>query len=147
MRVRRRFLLSASVALLACSASVTDVGDPSICQQTYEFGNYGCGDVEGRVVNSAGVPAQGVRVNVRGDASAEGQSLSANGVTDSVGRYSLRLTRMFLVAGTNRDSASVSVWTGVGPMPTNVITVVARFSDVGARAKVTSVPQITMSTP
>jgi len=41
MRVRRRFLLSASVALLACSASVTDVGDPSICQQTYEFGNYG----------------------------------------------------------------------------------------------------------
>ncbi|MEP7002878.1 MAG: hypothetical protein ABI969_20465, partial [bacterium] len=145
--MRFRFVVAACVSafLLGCAASLTEAEDSSICQQTYEFGNYGCGDVEGRIVNPAGAPVQGVRVNVSGDASANGQSLSANGVTGNDGRYALRLTRYVLLSGTSRDSATVSVWTGVGARPALSTIVVAQFSDVGARAKVTSVPTITLT--
>jgi hypothetical protein len=147
MRFRCVAAACASAVLLGCGADITDLGDPSVCQQTYEFGNYGCADVEGRIVNQAGAPAQGVRVNVRGAVSADSQSLSAYGTTDGAGQYKLRLTRYVLLPGTSRDSATVSVWTGVGAMPNPALIVLARFSDVGAPAKVTSVPPITLSTP
>ncbi|MEO8620943.1 MAG: hypothetical protein ABI625_07750 [bacterium] len=147
MRLRSAVAASASVFFLGCAASLTEADDPSVCPQTYEFGNYGCGDVEGRIVNPGGLPVQGIRVNARGDSSANGQSLSAYGMTDGNGRYSLRLTRYFLVSGTGRDSATVSVWTGAGGMPAAATTVVAQFADVGARVKVASVPLITVSAP
>lgn len=38
--------------------------DDSLCRQTYEFGNYGCALVEGRVVDPRGAPVAGAYVGL-----------------------------------------------------------------------------------
>jgi hypothetical protein len=139
----------AGTILLGCGAATTESLDPSICNQTYEFGNYGCTQVEGRVVNRTGAPIKGVQVNAKG-VSLLGQSLFGYSATDSAGHYSFRLTRYTFLPGEG-DSATVSVRAFIpfptGTIPADSTVVVAHFADVGARVRATPVPLLTLPWP
>jgi hypothetical protein len=146
---RRNIRVLASTILLGCGAATTESVDPSICRQTYEFGNYGCTQIEGRVVNRNGAPIPGVQVAAKGT-SLTGQSLFGYTATDTVGHYSFRLTRYVVLPG-DGDSATVNVRALIpftsGTIPADSTVVTAHFADVGARVKVTPVPLLTLPWP
>ena len=56
----------ALAAVVSCSALTGDDErqNPALCPQTYEFGNYGCARVEGRVVDSSGRPVVGATIRL-----------------------------------------------------------------------------------
>lgn len=79
---------------LACSTP-SDPGDPRACRQTYEFGNYGCADIIGRVVGDAGQPLAGVSIGPRflPDSVDAGSYNTVYTTTGADGRFTLRLHR------------------------------------------------------
>jgi hypothetical protein len=82
-------LLAASLAV--CESTTEPEVDPSICQPTYEFGNFGCADVRGYVTGASGQGLYGYRVGI---SSAEGTNQccgSGLATTDSTGYYSFRV--------------------------------------------------------
>jgi hypothetical protein len=146
---RRNIRVLASTILLGCGGATTETIDASICRQTYEFGNYGCTQIEGRVVNRNGAAIPGVQVVARGG-SALGQSLFGYTATDTAGHYSFRLTRYIVLPG-DGDSATVSVRAAIpftsGTIPADSTVVTAHFADVGTHVKVTPVPLLTLPWP
>jgi hypothetical protein len=149
-----RRTLTIALATLALACSSTTEPDPSICQQTYEFGNFGCGDVNGLVLTRAGTPASGAYLSLRLETLQDGNSpLNALARADTLGRYSMRATWMFLTAnGVRPDSAMVWVYAAMPTQPgqpriADSIQVIARFSAVGERAPVVSVPVLTLPLP
>ena len=99
---------------LGCS-SPSGIDDSAACQQTYEFGNSGCLEVTGEVVNAAGQPLRNVSVAahaVSGDVGLTGTGQ----VTDSTGQFRFRLMRMFVLRSPSALPDTVSMcW-----LPTSV---------------------------
>ena len=65
--IRQLGSIAASIAVVgACESSPihADV-DPRLCDQTYEFGNFGCTDIIGQVLGSAGQPLTRISVGPR----------------------------------------------------------------------------------
>lgn len=84
----------AGLAMLsACASSpARSEEDPDRCAQTYEFGNYGCTDIAGQVLGSAGQPLGGIYVGARYLPDRDGFN-SPYVRTDVDGLFRLRLTR------------------------------------------------------
>ena len=85
--------LVAVAAAAACSGN--DPSEDPRCQQTSEFGNTGCGELQGVVTDSAGSPVAGAYVDSRDPADPERHdALVASYVrTDSAGNYKFRVIR------------------------------------------------------
>lgn len=85
---------AAALAFVVGCGSLTDPhADSARCEQTHEFGNSGCADVEGVVTYSGGDAAGWVNVFVRyvgGRTDSFGYATTA---TDANGRFRLRVTR------------------------------------------------------
>ena len=45
------------IGLACCDGSPTEPSEPAICLQTFEFGNYGCGRIVGRLTYPPGSDA------------------------------------------------------------------------------------------
>jgi hypothetical protein len=99
-------LLLALVGGAACS----DASD-SRCEQTYEFGNYGCADVVGRLVDRNDEPLGGVEygvVNRERELESRFNTNVIPATPDSLGNFRLRITRYLLIGPpTTPDTGSV----------------------------------------
>ncbi|MES2178331.1 MAG: hypothetical protein V4550_10780 [Gemmatimonadota bacterium] len=147
-----RFTVGALFVLagIACGASsATDAGAIA-CEQSGEFGSYGCGDVAGRVVGTSGAGVRDAYVVVFTDgSSAGGSSLSGLARTDSDGRYTVRASWLFPGARPN----DVAVWVRATVQLAGTATVsdsvrvVARLRDVGQAAAKVDAPTITVAVP
>ena len=105
MRVR----LSLVTALVVGCSDATRP-DPSVCAQTYEFGNYGCADVRGVVLEFTWTPRASAAVRVRHATHPESEAYGATlDWTDSDGRFTTRITRWDRPANTSEPD-SVSLW-------------------------------------
>lgn len=83
-------LAVATAVLLACS---DPTGPDSPCQQTFEFGNFGCAEVVGTVTGLSGQPLPGRPVFVK--VIPHGASYSGGFVrADAQGRFRTRIFRM-----------------------------------------------------
>ena len=109
----RRTLTLALPLLLGCGRGLTDSRDSRICPQTHEFGNYGCAAVEGGILGARSQPLAGISVGP-GVSADGGQFNTPYVMTDSNGRFQLRLTRY--ARGTS-ESASVWIRAIVIPAP------------------------------
>ena len=94
---------------LACN-SPSQVDNSGACQQTFEFGNSGCVELSGEVVNAVGRPLRNIGVAahaISGDVGLTGIGL----VTDSTGQFRFRLMRMFVLRQPSmlRDTVSIYV--------------------------------------
>jgi hypothetical protein len=132
---------------LACHADIAEP-DLSLCAQTYEFGNFGCGDVHGLVVNRNGIPVRDAYVNLLlAGASISGSPVGGYARTDSLGRFTMRATWMALTPAnsTRPDSALVLVSAAIPTLPASSrgdsASVMAHFAAVGQRA-----PSVTVRT-
>jgi hypothetical protein len=90
----RSFRAAVSLAALIFSVACrnpAESGDPTACQQTYEFGNTGCFEVSGQIVGARGQALNRISVVVRtlGDF-----STGATTFTDTTGSFRLRAFRM-----------------------------------------------------
>ena len=145
-----RALLSS--AIVACGGTSPVQPDPALCLQTYEFGNFGCGELRGRVVNANGSPIIGAYIGARVvDARFQGFSIFALSRSDSTGRYAMRMTWQSLgFNGVRPDTATVTVVAAVlspgAPTRADSVRVLARFDSVGSRAPVVNVPQLWVET-
>src|SRR4028118_372177 len=104
------------LALLAgCGDVIGSREDETICQQTYEFGNHGCVDVEGFVTDRAGRPLAGAYTGVVRPVDAGRQVALSGGFprTNAEGRFRLRIFRMVGMQTTTPDTLSVWVRAGV----------------------------------
>ena len=93
MRVIAMYV-AALAALAACGSSSPTRAevDPRLCDQTYEFGNFGCTDIAGQVLGSAGQPLPGISVGPR--YLPDRHDFNSPFVdTDAEGRFHLRLHR------------------------------------------------------
>ncbi len=92
----RSFVLHVGIlsGAVACGSNEPSE-DPTHCAQTYEFGNTGCGELQGLVTDSLGVPFADAYVDVRGPADpGRPVALSSGFVpTDSAGNYMIRVIR------------------------------------------------------
>ena len=98
-----------TLALAACEPSpARPVVDRRLCEQTYEFGNYGCTDITGQVLGSAGQPLSGIGVSPRyfpGRYDFNSPALK----TDADGRFWLRLHRFATPPVEGPDTVSLYV--------------------------------------
>jgi len=108
---RAAALCAVSAAAVACGTPTgrEEDGDTRACYQTYEFGNYGCVDIVGQVVGTAGQPLAGISVGP----GAMSPSTGLNTVyddTDADGRFGFRLVRYAgAPPSTGPDTVSVYV--------------------------------------
>lgn len=110
-------ILPCTIALLlvtaACDRTTQPARDDGTCQQTYEFGNTGCFEVTGRVIDSTGRALAGMYVGA-GPVATNSGFTSPYATTDATGAFAVRASRMF----------------ALGPPATpDTITVVVRAAD------------------
>ena len=95
--------------LAACEPSpAKPIVDRRLCEQTYEFGNYGCTDITGQVLGSAGQPLSGIGVAPRyfpGRYDFNSPALK----TDADGRFWLRLHRFGTPPAEGPDTVSLYI--------------------------------------
>jgi hypothetical protein len=142
----RLALLSGAALLAGCEGMLPRADDPTVCNQTYEFGNHGCARlvvvVEGPPQPWPVIP----RWDVRAVSAREGTGANdAAAASAGPGVTSLRLIRYHMPAPGSEDTASVWVTArmlehvqAVGvPLPVfaaDSVLHVARFAPVGSRA-------------
>lgn len=116
--MRHVLWLSTVFGALSCRAPVELLDERGACPQTYEFGNFGCAEVRGQVLGSAGQPLRGVDVGPRYFAGTEGGYNTYYTTTDSAGRFSFRVTRFSpRSAPVDPDTFSIYVRASVRPPP------------------------------
>ena len=127
-RVRARLGAVLVAAALGCG---TGPDGGRACAQTREFGNYGCADMRGVVLDADGRPAAGAEVSAT--AAAEGRSLGGTARADIDGRFSfrVRLNGPPLAAGVDTLSARVTAW-AAPPLRSASTVVVVQLAAVGA---------------
>ena len=151
-----RFLLC-SAAVVGCDTTSPD-DNSDACQQTYEFGNSGCAEVHGLVVDPSGRPLPGAAVGVRGPVQPEHDATLVPGYvqTDARGEYRIRTTRFGPLVDAATDTVTVWVRAGVAPSldlpigtpgPMDSVAVRLEFSPVGALPRSTSAPVIAVPLP
>jgi hypothetical protein len=102
------FLLGLT-ALAACSSSLSDV-EPTVagaCVQSYEFGNYGCAEIVGTVVNEQQQPLPGISVGPV-HLPDRGAFNTVYSDSDGNGRFKFRIMR-FTAPETSPDTVSLYV--------------------------------------
>lgn len=102
-------ILGLASLLNSCSAPSGIKIDPNVCQQTFEFGNSGCADIQGNVLNSRDEGLSGIVVTshfLPGSDAFNG----APSTTDGAGRFTLRITRFIgAVPSSGPDTVSVFI--------------------------------------
>lgn len=148
MRYRTAILLAtfACVASSGCRDTLRDdATDPRFCPQTYEFGNYGCARVVGRVLDRHGnaITERAVDVMLRKVRRDSGMTTVGVTQSDETGWFSTGVTLMDRPDG---DSISLLLRASVrqfGPgqasPATDSIEFAMRFGAVGAVAPVETV--------
>ena len=133
----RVFALAAT--LWIASAACKDQGpDPLACAQTYGFGNYGCADVTGVVLDALNKPVASATVTAGTITDPyEHVQLTA----DTSGKFAVRLLRRWIQL--NPDMDTVSTWmhaTTPGPAPVSDSSFVQlRFYALGRRPTTSAV--------
>jgi hypothetical protein len=122
--------------LSACRDPLIDHADSRVCLQTYEFGNYGCVVVQGRVIGTQDQPLPGVAVGPAASADA-GQFNGAFVVTDGNGAFQFRLERY-----SHGPSDSASLWIRATVFPKLPERVATTFDSVLVRVRVAPVGEI-----
>jgi hypothetical protein len=147
--MRTAAVLLSLVLLAACSDSTGE--DGSRCEQTHGFGNSGCADLTGTVVDPAGAPVRGARVVAHAPETRLVALAGGIAQTDAEGRFRLRVLRM---AGTPTTPDTVTAWvraarpfTGGEPSPRDSVAVVLDISPVGAPATIAQIPTLVLPAP
>jgi len=85
-------LVMLGIVVVGAAACADPTGANAACQQTGEFGNTGCAEIRGVVVNRSGSPEPGIVVGPR---FLSGQDVfnASYATTDSQGRFRFRITR------------------------------------------------------
>jgi hypothetical protein len=148
-----------AVALVACGTSPSEEQESSRCLQTSEFGNTGCAELAGIVIDPRGARLAQVFVGVRGPGEAGRPVVLTSGYvsTDSTGSYRLRAIRWQGVPP-NEGPDTVTVWVlaavpppadapsgTVGPMDS--VLVMLELRPVGEAPVVTEVAPIAVPIP
>lgn len=124
----RGLLVVGVLAAVACRIPVAADGgaDPRACQQTYEFGNTGCLEVQGQVVSASGLPLAGMSVGPR---PLPGPAVfnSDYATTDAAGQFRIRLSRISGAPPPKGTPDTLSVY---------VVAADPRSADVGIPARV-----------
>lgn len=110
-RKRHTGLLTLILLMAGCQ-SAAEHGDPRACQQTYEFGNTGCFEVAGQVVGARGQALSGISVGLRPIPGLHTLFSANYQVTDAMGQFRIRLSRMlgFPPSDARPDTLSVVVF-------------------------------------
>ena len=88
-----RVCAAALLALVpACDSATGLRPDAQPCRQTYEFGNTGCAEIAGRVIDAQDQGRAGISVGPRYLTGANGFN-TPYATTDTAGRFRLRITR------------------------------------------------------
>ena len=161
MRSAVRSSLASMLAVAAAAVLAGCVGDilggreedPSLCNQTYEFSNFGCARVTGVVTRPGGEPLGGVYVSLHAlDESGfdRGEYNTPSTVTDADGRFSIEIKRYGSPAeipSPDTLTARMQVARVYGhDVYRTDIPVVLHFSPVGAKA-VTVTKDVTLVVP
>lgn len=113
------------------------------CEQTYEFGNYGCADVVGRMVDRNEEPLGGMEYGVVNREREFDSRFNTNvmpATPDSLGNFRLRITR-YLLSGPPTTPDTGSVWIigskrpafpGPSPGIRDSVLVTLQFAAIGA---------------
>ncbi len=126
--------LIAAVSLSGCS--LFNQHDSRSCPQTYEFGNYGCAIVQGRVVGAQNQPLGGISVGPVGGGDGE-RFGSAFVSTDRTGAF-----RVQLIQHLPSSSDSASVWIRATVIPTPAERVATIFDSALVHLRIVPVGQI-----
>jgi hypothetical protein len=129
------------LALGACTSSTRPDADPRLCEQTYEFGNYGCVDITGQVLGSASQPLPNISVGPRylRDRDDFNSPFTRTGAD---GRFRLRLHRYGAPPPVGPDTVSFYLHAVDFNRPVtgkDSVMIQVTVAPVGARAPVTSV--------
>jgi hypothetical protein len=131
----------ALLTLLACSAEApTTVLDPSICQQTFEFGNFGCARIAGVLTGTAGQPVRFAHVVLNPRPEDSGVYTVPTALTSSAGEYALEVQIMHpgpVVGDTLTMVFSYAYRPGSESFVSGSVPVTVRFAHVGQPAWVT----------
>src|SRR6185295_19729879 len=103
--VRARELAAAGVFVCLLGSCKDQGPDQLACQQTYGFGNYGCSDVAGTVLDAQNHTVANASVTAGDSTDVYDHILTT---TDSLGKFSVRLLRRWIRPGTGLDT--VSTW-------------------------------------
>ena len=136
------------LALGACTSSTRPDADPRVCEQTYEFGNYGCTDITGQVLDAASQPLTNISVGPRYLPDRHDFN-SPFARTDADGRFRLRLHRYGAPPPVGPDTVSFYVHAVDFARPVtgkDSVLIQVTVAPVGALAPVTSVV-LRLSTP
>ncbi len=105
-----RLLAIAPLSLfLGCDSSTGVIDDNNACRQTYEFGNLGCADIEGRVVDAADRGVSGIIVGPRYEPGNGGFDTSYS-TTDADGNFRFRVTRYLPRRPSESGPDTLSLW-------------------------------------
>jgi hypothetical protein len=124
------------VALAATLACTAPEDDPLACQQSYGFGNYGCADVTGTVLDSQDKARPNATVSAGGAGS---DVFDFTQVTsDASGAFRMRLGRRWIAQDKGNDTTSTWVraaFTTAAPVTTvrDSVLVQIRFFSFGQR--------------
>lgn len=94
MSTSRLALAALLLTVAACDRTTRPTEADDTCQQTYEFGNSGCFEVRGRVIDSTGRALAGVLM-VTGPSADRAGFNTPTATTDASGAFALRAARMF----------------------------------------------------
>lgn len=145
----------AFLALSACDGTAPEQ-DAARCEQTYEFGNYGCADVTGSVFDSSHHAQAAADVHVLGPAepTASRGVASAWVQSGSDGTFRLRV-RQISAAASDTGLDTITVWIraarppattdAIGPSDSTLA--LLTIHPVGQLPKVTAVPDLVLRAP
>jgi len=112
LRYRNAYRFLAALSILAV-ASCRTAGDPAIdpraCYQTYEFGNTGCLEITGQVVDANGQPLKDIPLFGRAVPDTAGIGFANATTSDVSGKFRMRAIRMLGQPTSHRDSVRVYV--------------------------------------
>jgi hypothetical protein len=153
----QRLLSRAAILVTAVGCGSSEPSeDSSHCQQTYEFGNTGCGELTGLVTDEGGQPIAGAYVSVQGAVDPARELTLDYGYvqTGASGAYRLRVIRMTGEAPSDRPD-TITVWVRAAmppspslpvgtPGPMDSVRASLEIRPVGERPVVTQVASITI---
>ncbi len=98
-RVTASLLIAFALAVGGCESVEPEFAKGNTCQQTYELGNSGCGEVHGRILDASGTPIRAAYLSVM-QAAPGGSSFGGAGQSDSLGSYRVRVIYFSVPDGT-----------------------------------------------
>jgi hypothetical protein len=147
-----------TVALVACDGTgpIPPESDATLCEQTYEFGNLGCADVTGTVLdaNHQPQPAASVRVLRPAELGNSRDVASAMVTSAADGTFRLRIRLIFAPSGIVEPD-TITVWVRASRPPRTVDAFASSDSalalltirPVGQAPAVTTVPDLVLRVP